>query len=166
MCRPFHRFANCLRNQLDVRTSVVGAFATFLLLSFVKILNVTADLLIPTTVYNVNGSSVGVHLYYDATIEYFGKEHLPYGVLAVFVMLVYLFPLLLLLLYQCLNCCGIRWHALPIFIDAFQGSYKDVSNGTRDCRYFAAAFFWFEFCFISFLLSNQQHCFMVQHSLW
>ena len=148
MCRPFHRCANCLRSQLDVRTSIVDAFATFLLLSYVKLLCISADLLIPTHVYNVNGSSLGVYLYYDATIEYFGDEHLPYGVLAVFVMLVFiLFPLLLLLLYpmrcfqQCLGCCGIRWHALPIFIDAFQGCYKDGTEGTRDCRYFAATFF-------------------------
>ena len=148
MCRPFHRCANCLRNQLELRTSNVEAFATFLLLSYMKLLSVSSDLLIPTQVYNVKGSSLGVYLYYDATIEYFGDEHLPYGVLAVVVMLVFiLFPLLLLLLYpmrcfqQCLGCCGIRWHALPIFIDAFQGCYKDGTNGTRDCRYFAAAFF-------------------------
>ena len=90
---------------------------------------------------------MGLYLYYDATIEYFGDTHLPYAVLAVFVMLVFiLLPLLLLLLYpmrcfqRCLGCCGVRWHALPIFIDAFQGCYKDGTDGTRDCRYFAAAF--------------------------
>ena len=90
---------------------------------------------------------MGLYLYYDATIEYFGDTHLPYAVLAVFVMLVFiLLPLLLLLLYpmrcfqRCLGCCGLRWHALPIFIDAFQGCYKDGTDRTRDCRYFAAAF--------------------------
>ena len=147
VCRPFSRCANRLRTQWDVRTSIVDAFATFLLLSYVKLLNVTADLLIPTQVSNVNGSLVGVYLYYDGTIEYFGEEHLPYGVLAVLVLLVFiLFPLLLLLLYpmrcfqRCLSCCGVRWHALPIFIDAFQGCYKDGTNGTQDCRYFAAVF--------------------------
>ena len=148
MCRPFHRCANCLRNQQDVSTSIVNAFATFLLLSYVKLLYVSSDLLIPTQVYNINGSLVGLYLYYDATIEYFGEEHLPYGVLALFVLLVFiLFPLLLLLLYPmrcfqwCLDCCGVRWHALPIFVDAFQGWYKDGTNGTRDCRYFAAVLF-------------------------
>ena len=33
-----------------------------------------------------------------------------------------------------------RWHALHIFIDAFQGCYKDGTNGTRDSRYFSTAF--------------------------
>ena len=41
---------------------------------------------------------------------------------------------------QCLDCCGVRWHALHTFIDAFQGCYKDGTNGTRDCHYFAPAF--------------------------
>ena len=139
MCRPFRRW--------DVRTSIVEAFATFLLLSYLKIFGVSSDLLIPTHVYHVNGSLVGLYLYYDGTIKYFGEEYLPYGVLAVFVLLVFvLFPLLLLLLYpmrcfqRCLGCLGVRWHALPIFIDAFQGCYKDGTNGTRDCRFYAAAF--------------------------
>ena len=90
---------------------------------------------------------VGIYLYYDATIEYFGDKHLPYAVLTLFIMLVIiLFPILLLLLYPirffqwCLGCCRVRWHALHIFIDAFQGYCKDGTNGTRDCRYFAAAF--------------------------
>ena len=141
--------------------SIVDAFATFLLLSYVKLLSVSSDLFIPTHVYNINGSSLGVYLYYDATIEYFGSEHLPYGVLAVLVLLVFiLFPLLLLLLYpmrcfqRCLSCCGVRWHALPIFIDGFQGCYKDGTNGTRDCRYFAAAFLFVRILlFIVFSLS-------------
>ena len=57
-----------------------------------------------------------------------------------------LLPIVLLLLYpmkcfqRCLGRCGVRWHALHIFIDAFQGCYKDGTNGTRDCRYFAALY--------------------------
>ena len=144
--KPFHWCAKHFQIQWDVRASIVEAFATFLLLSYIKLLSVSFDLLTPTNVYHVNGSLVGMYLYYDATIEYFGDKHLPYAVLALFVMLVFiLFPLLLLLLYpmrffqRCLGCCGIRWHTLHIFIDAFQGYYKDGTNGTRDCRYFATA---------------------------
>ena len=54
--------------------------------------------------------------------------------------------MLLLLLYpmrccqRCLGCCRVRWHVLHIFIDAFQGCFKDGTNGTRDCRYFAAVY--------------------------
>ena len=169
MCRPFHRCTEHFRSQWNVGNSIVEAFATFLLLSYVKFFNVSFDLLVPTTVYQVNGSSVGLYLYFDATIEYFGNEHLPYALLAVFVMLVFIFfPILLLLLYpmrcfqQCLSCCGVRWHALPIFMDAFQGCYKDGTNGSRDHRRFAAAFLLPGFYFSSCLFSVQQHCSMVQ----
>ena len=49
MCRPFYRCTEHFRSQWDVRTSIVEAFATFLLLSYVKLLSVSFDLLIPTT---------------------------------------------------------------------------------------------------------------------
>ena len=146
--KPFHRCFARFRKQWDIRSSIIDAFATFLLLSNIKFLDVSFDLLIPTYVFNMNGSVVGTYLYYDASVEYFGtKKHLPYAILAVFVVLIFIIlPILLLLLYpmrcfqRCLGRCGVRWHALHIFIDAFQGYYKDGTNGTRDCRYFAAVY--------------------------
>ena len=48
VCRPFYRCTEHLRSQWDVKTSIVDAFATFLLLSYVKLLSVSSDLLIPT----------------------------------------------------------------------------------------------------------------------
>ena len=53
MCRPFHRCIEHFRSQWNVRTSIVDAFATFLLLSYVKLLSVSFDLLVPTQVYNI-----------------------------------------------------------------------------------------------------------------
>ena len=41
---------------------------------------------------------------------------------------------------RCLGHCRVKWHALHIFIDAFQGCFKNGTNGTRDCRYFAAVY--------------------------
>ena len=145
--RPFHVCFARFRQQWDIRTSVIDAFATFLLLSNVKLLSVSLDLLIPTCVHNVN-RSLGFYLYYDASIQYFGTEkHLPYAITAVCVVLTFVvFPILLLLLYPmrcfqwCLGRCRVRWHALHIFIDSFQGYYKDGTNGTRDCRYFAGVY--------------------------
>ena len=158
--RPFHRCFARFRQQWDIRTSTVDAFATFLLLSNVKLLSASFDLLIPTSVYNMNGSVVGIYLYYDASIEYFGKKHLPYAILALFVVLVFIiFPILLLLLYPmrcfqwCLDHCRVRWHALHIFIDSFQGCYKDGTNGTRDCRYFAAVYLLVRLVLLALLVS-------------
>ena len=140
--RPFHRCFGRFQREWNVKTSVIDAFATFLFLSISRLLNVSFDLLVSSRVYHQNGSVVGFFLFYGATIEFFGWEHLPYAILALVVLLVFvLLPLLLLLLYP-MRCfqgrCGVRWLALHIFMDAFQGCYKDGTNGTRDCRCFSA----------------------------
>ena len=105
------------------------------------------DLLAPTEVRNINGSLLGIFLWYDASIAYFGKEHIPYAILALLLSLIFvIFPIVLLIVYpmqcfqRCLGRCGLRCHALNIFMDAFQGCYKDGTNGTRDCRYFGALY--------------------------
>ena len=145
--RPFRRFFIHFRKQWNIKTSVIEVFATFLLLSNFKFLSVSFDLLIPTEVRNINGSLLGLFLWYDGSIAYLGKEHLPYVILALLLLLIFvLLPIVLLLLYpmrcfqRSLGRCGLRCHALHIFMDTFQGCYKDGTNGTRDCRYFAALY--------------------------
>ena len=72
--KPFHYCFACYRRQWDIRTSLIDTFATFFLLSYVKFLSVSFDLLIPVSLYNVKGETISDrYLYYDGTIEYFGK---------------------------------------------------------------------------------------------
>ena len=111
-------------------------------------LSISFDLLVPTQLYNIHGERVNkTYLFYDATVEVLSSSHLilafvAIGVLTVFILL----PLLLLLLYplrcfhKCLDCCRIRYHALMVFTDAFQGAYKNGTNGTRDHRWFALVY--------------------------
>ncbi len=83
-----------------LQTTVIDVFSTFLVLSYVKLSSVSFYLLDPTHLYDVRGESRGLYLYFDANIKYFGREHLPYGILAIFVSLFFLLlPVLLLLLY-------------------------------------------------------------------
>ena len=145
--RPFHRCFVRFRREWNIRTSLIDAFATFLLLSYVKFLSVSFDLLVPTHVFNIHGKLTGLYLFYDGSLEYFGREHLPYGVLALAVLLVFnILPLLLLCVYpcrcfqRCLNRCRLRSQLLHTFMDAFQGHFKDGTNGTRDCRWFSALY--------------------------
>ena len=72
------------------------------------------------------------------------------------VLLVFnIFPLLLLCLYpcrcfqRCLSRCNLRSQLLHTLMDAFQGHYKDGTNGTRDCRYFSALYLIFRICFLA-----------------
>ena len=145
--RPFLWCTARLRQQWNVRRSIIDAFATFFLLSYIKLLDVSHVLLTYTNVYNATGSLVGNFLFYDATVEYMGPEHRPYAVLAILVFVVgVLFPLVLLLLYpmqwfqKCLNRCGLNSPGLQMFMQCFQGYYRDQTDGGRECRYFAAMY--------------------------
>ena len=139
-------FARC-RRQWDIQNSLIDAFATFLLLSYVKICSVSLDLLTPTLLWNSRGAVEDVAMYYDGTVRFFGKKHLPYAIPAITALLVFnIFPILLLLLYPCncfqrlLNRLHLNSTALTFFMDSFQGSFKDGTNGTRDCRWFSAIY--------------------------
>ena len=143
--KPFH---SCFKRNWNIKGSLINAFATFLLLSYVKFLYTSFAFLFPVKVFNIHGKALSqLYLYYDGTVEYFGTEHLPFAILALVALLVFnIFPLLLLVLYpcqcfqRCLNRCNIRYQVLHTFMDVFQGSYKDGTNGTRDCRWFAALY--------------------------
>ena len=143
--RPAYRVFSCIRREWNLRGSLIQAFATFMVLSYVKILNVSFSLLIPVNVKNVSGEAVNVtYLASDAELVYFGREHLPYGILAIVMLSVFnILPTLLLLVYpcscfqKCLTCCGIRSVTLRTFMDALQGCYR---YQPRDCRYFAGIY--------------------------
>ena len=140
--KPFHRCFVNFRRDWNIKTSLVDAFATFLLLSYTKFLSVSLDLLTPVQVMNSHSKTINQwYLYLDATIEFFGRKHLPYAILALAVVIVFiLLPLLLMCLYpnrkflKFLNHCRLQSQALHIFMDAFQGCYKDGTNGRCDCR--------------------------------
>ena len=65
----------------------------FFLLSFSKVMSVSFDLLMPVQVYTAQSSKCTWALYYDGSIDYFGKQHLPYAILAllflVFFVIIY-----------------------------------------------------------------------------
>ena len=145
--RPFHRCTVRLRQHWNLRHSIIDAFATFLLLSYVKLLNTSSDLLLSISMHNKCGGRLGLFLYHNATIKFLGPQHMPYACLAIIVFLVgNLLPLALLLLYpmqwfqRCLNRCRLNCQALHIFMQCFQGYYRDRTDGGRECRYFAALY--------------------------
>ena len=150
--RPFHRCCVRFTRAMDIQSSIIKAFATFLLLSYVKLLNATLDILLPVKLYHINPKIPGFtynnwYVYYDASYYYLRKDHLPYALISSLLFLVFgLSPLILLIVYpmSCFQkcCCGANNYALRTFVDAFQGHYKDgTESGTRDCRWFAGIYF-------------------------
>ena len=173
LCRPFIVcFARC-RRQWDIQNSLVDAFATFLLLSYVKFFSVSIDLLTPTLVWDQKASIHQVALYYDGSTQYFGAAHLPYAIMAILALFLFIFlPTLLLCLYPCLCFQRLlnRWHCngqvLHYFMDSFQGSFKDGTNGTRDCRYFAAIYLIARIVIhVGFIITNNTFSTFIQTSL-
>ena len=151
--KPFKYLLGRYQRQWNIQTSLIEALATFILLSSTKILSVSFDLLTFTIAYDEMGTEIKKKfLFYDANIEYFGHDHLPFAVLALLIGFVFVFlPFLLLVLYpcrcfqRCLNCLGWRCQALHIFMDAFQGSYKIEPY---DLRYFSAFYLLLRFLFL------------------
>ena len=60
---------------------------------------------------------------------------------------------------KCLGCCGRRLLALRAFADVLQGCYKNGTNGTRDCRYFAGFYFVFRIVLLPALYDGSVFCF-------
>ena len=113
-------FSSCRRRwgrQWDPAASLIHIFTAFLLLSYSKILFVSLQLLSYTQLYVPTGGVLDPprRVYHDPSLEWFGSKHLPFALLAIFVLCIFvLFPALVLLLYptkpfqKCLGCCGRR----------------------------------------------------------
>ena len=138
--RPCYRVFSCFSSKLNIKTSLVQAFATFILLSYVKICNVSFDILTPARKYlRPDGSEMDKqYWYYNGTLEFFGKDHIPYAALAIVMSLLFnILPLLLLILYpfrffrKLLYCLKLDSSTLHIFMDSFYGCYCTKSNYYR-----------------------------------
>ena len=145
--KPFHRHFVYFRRRWDSRASIINAFTTFLLLSFSKILFVSFTLLY---YFHVKYNRPAPHkcvLYYDPTVECIALERAIFAAIAGCVLLLFIiFPTIFLILYptrlfrRCVSCCGFRrWHAVHMFVESFQGQYKDGTNGTHDFRMVSAS---------------------------
>ena len=146
--RPFHKcFFYCKRN-IHPETSVIDAFATITLLSYVKILNITNFLLLFEPLYNGSGEKISTVVLLQSDIEFFRGKHLAFALPAILVFLTFIvIPPAVLFLYQysffqrCLTRCRLNTLALRTFVEKFQGPYKHGANGTVDYRWFAGLYF-------------------------
>ena len=145
--RPFGICFSRFQRQLDARASIIDAFATLLLLAYSKTALTSIILLTPTQLIDRDGKVIGYVLLYDGTIDYFGGKHFILAIVAIIVFMLFIaLPPIALVLYpfKCVQKCLTRYRlnrpALVAFMDAFQGCYKDGTNGTRDLRFFSAAY--------------------------
>ncbi len=153
--RPFLKLFSLFKQNWDLEGSIVKSFATFFLLSYLKIISVTFNLLVFTEMFVISNNSKNfIHknaLYYDASVEYSVREHLSFAILALFIgVFVGVFPLIFLVVYpakwfqKCLNALKIQRQVIDTFVNCYQGYYKDGTNGTRDYRWFSIVYFAFQ----------------------
>ena len=147
ICFPCVRW----RRVWKAKTSIIDAFATCVLLSYNKFMYVSLLLLSRSKVYSDQNGAKPV-LNFDPTIEFMTGKHIPFAILAVIIIIMFgILPPFLLTFYQFqpfqafLESCKLRRQGLQQFIAAFQGCYKDGTNGKIDSRFFAGLYFIFRF---------------------
>ena len=122
----------------NIRGSIVDGLSAFLVLCYFQCIKITSKVLSSVTLTGKNGlENKSVPLFLGDS-EYFGLEHLPYAIPAVFVLIVVIIlpPCILMLepvltkLFSWKNCkvssyyTKIRMSFMP-FLDSFQGCFKD-----------------------------------------
>ena len=146
--KPFHKCFSKCRRTLDPTSSVIAAFSTFISLSFTKSLYVAFSI-VSLRDYYVNGIR-HVSLILDPSFQSKkGNQYISilistwYFIPSVLIVIFTYFPVIIFLLFYPLKifrkllycCCGGRkYHTIYVFMNTFQGHYKDSTNGTRDYR--------------------------------
>ena len=154
MWKPFKKCIHYYRNTWNIHTSLIEIFASFILLSSVKILRTSFRLLSCIPTYDVAGKNLNnyVALMSD-NVKCFGSHHFPFALLAISICLVFVvLPLFLLAVYpcrcfhKCLNCCRLKLRILHVFMDAFQGTYRIQP---RDMRIFSGFYLFLRFLMLA-----------------
>ncbi len=165
--KPICALIKTFRLNFEIKTSLINSFSTFFLLSGNKLFATAFDLLAASESYTLSQTGeLGkmYKLYLDGNVKYFRGIHVPYCVLAVIVLIMFIIlPILCFLLYpfqitqKCISCLPTRLQILVhTFVDTFQGSLKNgTESGTRDYRWFSLFHFAFRgSCLALFLISS------------
>ena len=147
---PLRKLYHYFHGRWNPKQSILSTFATFLLLSYSKLLFVSCSFLVAVQSYNITGDLVpdSTVLLHDPSVPYFKSKHIPYIIIALSIITIFIiFPPIFLLLYpthlfrRLLTCCGFRrWDILHMIMDTFQGWYKDGTEGTYDYRPLSALY--------------------------
>ena len=169
---PIRKLFHLVYKDWNPKQSLFSTFATFFLLSYSKVLFVSINLLFAVESYDIHGQPIpnSTVMLYDPSIKFFSSEHIPYAILAIAIVFVFVvLPPLCLLLYplhlsvKILTSCGFqRWDILHMIMDTFQGWYKDGTGSTRDFRPLSALYMFLriglaiEFLLVVYVNSHQR----------
>ena len=162
--KPFHKYFVHFNRSWNIKRSTITAFSTFLLLSYTKVIFVSFGLLYKTSVYNSNGTVIAQSLQFDPKLQNFETAHFLLALIAIIIIVVFTVPpILLLVLYptrlfqKSLQCCCCRaTQAVHMFVDTYQGCFKDGTNSTRDYRALSVVYLLLRFALLSLYIQDTE----------
>ena len=149
LCNPINLLCHYYGIEWDMRSNLISAFATFILLSNEKILSVAFDMLMPAYIYPMNKDEpTRLHILNSGSTEYLAAEHIPLALFSLLlVIIVVIVPMFLLLLYPfgffrfVLRKLRVDSNALRVFANLFHESYKSKQEDGSECRWFPVTYF-------------------------
>ena len=148
--RPLTACFTKFRKEWNITDSLIHTIATFLLLSYTRLVVVSIRILNGTILYDIDGNRAALVPYFSTENDYFYGEHAAFATLAILTVstLVAIPPIVLLLypLRKCHVCMSVfcrprLQNGLRTFVESFQGSYKDGTSNRYDFRYTAGWYF-------------------------
>ena len=145
--KPLHKCLARFRQSWDIKGSIINAFATLYVLSFMKVISTSVRLMLTTHTFNIWGEQKWTNLYYNASCSLFQKCHCPYAILALTIttvviiipsLYIFLHPCKIFHKYKCLQCHKFR--LANEIAKIFHHSFNDGMNGTFDHRWFAGIY--------------------------
>lgn len=150
--RPFHRCLARFRQWTNLRQSVTGGMAVFVVIAYTKSVVLALYILTPVQLIYPNGTIATAVFYLDGDVK-FDAGNIRYMIPSLIVLafaaippVLLAYPTLLGLLWR-LSCKRLPLarlypsHKLQAFLDEFHGCYKNGSDGGLDCRWFASLYF-------------------------
>ena len=141
----------------EKKGTIIDAFATFLLLSYTKILIQSLTILASSQIQllSITGNYSEMTRSLDPSIDFYGKEHLPFAIFALIILIAFvILPVLLLALFPFkafrsllskTKLLGHRKAAFYLFVEKFYNCYRDGLNGGKDMRGLASFYFFLRF---------------------
>ena len=165
--KPFHRYFVQLRRGYGAKQDIIDVFATFLLLTYSKLMYHSTTILFSQHIIK-NGHSDKMVNFYDTNVTYMSKEHLPFVIVSILILIVFVIPPPFILLFYptkafqtCLAKCKLRKleMILHTFVEKYYGCYKDGLNGGYDMRSVSALYFFLRPVTVVFFLMFTQNLF-------
>ena len=160
--RRMHRCFCGVSLNWDKKSTIIDVFATFLVLSYSKVLLQSLTIVAPNViqVLNATGDRSEISRSIDASIDFLGAEHIPFALAALFIFAVFIvLPALLLALYplklfrKLLRKCRLLGHhkaTFHLFVEKFYTCYRDGLDNGKDMRSFASLYFLVRFIILIF----------------